>query len=114
MGLLTPERLADVRSRAAVVLAPSRCEEACPYSVLDAFASGVPVLASDRGGLPELVTGDHVLGADDRDAWTEALGRLWNDSRERARAADSVLERARDQFSEDRYYARLIEIYEGA
>ena len=108
-GLLTPERLAEVRREAGVVLAPSRCEEACPYSVLDASAAGVPVLASDRGGLPELVSPDGVvLGAEDQRAWTEALGQLWGDPPERARLGAVALERARERLGEERYYRGLM------
>ncbi len=54
-GLLPQAELNELRRRAAVALAPPRWEEPCPYSVLEALAAGVPVLASDRGGLPELV-----------------------------------------------------------
>jgi glycosyltransferase involved in cell wall biosynthesis len=110
-GLLTPERLAEVRRDAAVVLVPSRCEEACPYSVLDAYASGVPVLASDRGGLPELVGEGAALPAADFGAWREALARLWADSDLRARLGSEALARARDRLGEDRYYAGLMEVY---
>jgi glycosyltransferase involved in cell wall biosynthesis len=110
-GLLAPEALADVRRGAAVVLAPSRCEEACPYSVLDAYATGVPVLASDRGGLPELVTDGCVLGADDPDAWGRALGELWEDPARRGELGEQALQRARDRLGEERYYDRLIDMY---
>ena len=110
-GLLAPEALAEVRRGAGVVLAPSRCEEACPYSVLDAYATGVPVLASNRGGLPELVTDGSVLRADDPDAWARALGELWEDPARRGELGEQVLERARDRLGEDRYYDRLIDIY---
>lgn len=113
-GLLAPEQLAEVRRHAAVVLVPSRCEEACPYSVLDAYATGVPVLASDRGGLPELVADGAVLPAEGAGAWTEALRRLWSDPGERARLGESALERARERFGEERYYRGLIEVYAGA
>jgi glycosyltransferase involved in cell wall biosynthesis len=112
-GLLTPAALAEVRRGAAVVLAPSRCEEACPYSVLDAYATGVPVLASDRGGLPELVTEGSVLGADDADAWARALGELWQDQARRSELGAQVLQRARDRLGEERYYDRLMDVYAG-
>src|SRR5437763_1150162 len=72
-GLLEPGELARVRRDAAVVLAPSRWEEGCPYSVLDGLSTGVPVLASDRGGLPELVGADSTLPAEDPDAWAATL-----------------------------------------
>jgi glycosyltransferase involved in cell wall biosynthesis len=111
-GLLTPERLAEVRRGAGVVLAPSRCEEACPYSVLDGYAAGVPVLASDRGGLPELVAPEGtVLAAEDQRAWTEALARLWGDAGERARLGAAALARARGELGEERYYRGLMDVY---
>jgi glycosyltransferase involved in cell wall biosynthesis len=108
-GLLSPERLAEVRRDAGVVLVPSRCEEACPYSVLDAHATGLPVLASNRGGLPELVGA--ALPAEDTTAWTDALARLWGDRGERARLGALVLERAHERLGEDRYYRGLMDAY---
>jgi glycosyltransferase involved in cell wall biosynthesis len=114
-GLLPPERLEEVLRGAGVVLAPSRCEEACPYAVVDACAAGVPVLGSDRGALPELISGGGaVLPADGLPAWTEALRRLWGDPAERARLGTAALERARDRLGEARYYRGLMDTYRGA
>ncbi|HUZ29951.1 MAG TPA: glycosyltransferase, partial [Solirubrobacteraceae bacterium] len=110
-GQLTRERLAEVRRQAGAVLVPSRCEEACPYSVLDALGDGVPVLASDRGGLPEMVDPESVLPAEDQGAWDEALKQMWQDREARGRAGAAALDRAREQFSEHDYYNRLLEIY---
>ncbi len=112
-GMLSQEALSDLRGRAAVVLAPSRWEEPCPYGALDALAAGVPVLASDRGGLPELVGQDAVLPADDQAAWTDALSSIWRDQALRLARGRQGLARARERFGEQRYLARLLEIYEG-
>jgi glycosyltransferase involved in cell wall biosynthesis len=64
---------------AAVVAVPSRWYENQPMIVLEAMALGVPVVASDIGGLPELVE-PGVTGAlvppDDDDALATALGEL--------------------------------------
>ena len=98
-----------VRREAAVVLVPSRWEEPCPYAVLDAYAAGIPVLASDRGGLRELVDGP--LPADDPHPWSAALAELWEDRGERRAQGERALARARDQFGEDRYYERLLAAY---
>lgn len=113
-GLLEPDALAEVRRGAAVVLAPSRSEEACPYSVLDAHATGVPVLASDRGGLPELVGGEAALPAEDSDVWSEVLAHLWRDRDARQALGQRSLDKARERFGEDRYYGGLISVYEAA
>jgi glycosyltransferase involved in cell wall biosynthesis len=111
LGLLSPHQLAEVRSQAAIVLVPSRCEEACPYAVLDAHAAGIPVLASDRGGLPELVGEGATLPAEDPRAWAQALSRLWQDPGQRRRMGEQALERARREHGEDAYYDRLVEVY---
>jgi glycosyltransferase involved in cell wall biosynthesis len=111
-GRLTADALADVRRDAGVVLVPSRWEEPLPYAVLEAHAAGVPVLASDRGGLPELVPHDALVDADDLGAWTAALHRVWSmPERERDALGDQVLTLARERLGEDRYYDRLMAVY---
>jgi glycosyltransferase involved in cell wall biosynthesis len=110
-GLLPPEALADLRARAAVALAPSRWEEPCPYSVLEALAAGVPVLAADRGGLPELVGEEATLPASDRIAWSESLKELWRNPDLRAERGAAALTRARERFGEDRFYDGLTALY---
>jgi glycosyltransferase involved in cell wall biosynthesis len=112
-GRLAPDALADLRTRAAVVLAPSRWEEPCPYSVLEGLAAGVPVLASDRGGLPELVGEDEVLPASDAAAWARALSELWASPQLREQRGEDGLARARRRFGEATYYERLMRLYDG-
>ena len=112
-GWLSPQELADLRAQAAVVLVPSRSDEACPYSALDALAAGVPVLASDRGGLPELVGPDNILPPVATELWSRRLATLWADRQARQTAGEAALETARERFSEAAYYERLIEIYGG-
>ncbi len=112
-GLLAPEALAEVRRQAAVVLVPSRCEEACPYAVLDAFAAGIPVLGSNRGGVPELVGPEAALDPEDPDAWAAALAALWADPARRTAVGNELLVQARGGLGEEKYYERLIEIYAG-
>ena len=112
-GRVPQAELDELRRAAAVVLVPSRCEEACPYSVLDSHAAGVPVLVADRGGLPELVEPDAALDPEDPAVWTAALSRLWGSSPERQAVGERALERARRDLGEDAYYRRLIALYRG-
>ncbi|HWF53442.1 MAG TPA: glycosyltransferase family 4 protein [Solirubrobacteraceae bacterium] len=108
-GWLPAPELAELRAGAGVVLVPSRCEEACPYAVLEALAAGVPVLASDLGGLPELVGAG--LPPDDVGAWGAALGALWHDGGRRRELGTRALADARARFGEDVYHDRLLALY---
>jgi len=64
-----------VYSRTRVLLVPSQWEEAFGRVVVEAQASGIPVIASRTGGLPEAVGDGGVLIDDyrDPDRWLTAL-----------------------------------------
>jgi len=56
-GLVPPESIPAI-DRSAHLLYSSDINAACPNSVIEALACGLPVLAFNTGALPELVTGD--------------------------------------------------------
>jgi glycosyltransferase involved in cell wall biosynthesis len=49
---------AELFAHARALLAPSRAPEAFGLTCVEALFSGTPVICSDRGGLPEIVTSD--------------------------------------------------------
>jgi glycosyltransferase involved in cell wall biosynthesis len=83
-------RTADMRgvyAEAALMLVPSRWEEAFGRVVAEAQVSGIPAIATAIGGLPEAVGPGGILlpleaGAAD---WAAALRALWHDAPRRAR-----------------------------
>jgi glycosyltransferase involved in cell wall biosynthesis len=56
-GLVPPENI-PMLDRSAHLLYSADVNAACPNSVIEALACGLPVLSFDTGALPELVTGD--------------------------------------------------------
>jgi glycosyltransferase involved in cell wall biosynthesis len=79
--------------------------------VVEALAAGLPVLASDLGGLPELVGAQAALPPRDLDAWTRTLTAWWADPALRARRGAAALARAREHHTADVYYAGLMRLY---
>lgn len=77
-----PVTAAAVYRNARIVLMPSRWEEPWGRVASEAHINGIPVLASARGGLPELVgPGGICLDLDAPiSVWSDALSRLWHDS----------------------------------
>ncbi len=56
-GLVAQESIPEI-DRSAHLLYSSDINAACPNSVIEALACGLPVISYDTGALPELVTGD--------------------------------------------------------
>lgn len=92
------------------VLALPSSEARIPLSLLEAMAVGLPVVASDVGGIPECVvpgeTGTLVpLG--DADALAEAIVALVRDPAMRHRYGEAGRRRVREQFSPERQTASI-------
>ncbi len=76
------EEVPGLMAGARALMVPSRWYEAAPRSIIEAYAAGVPVLASDIGALPESVRDGEsgfLAPPDDPTAWAEAARRLLDD-----------------------------------
>jgi glycosyltransferase involved in cell wall biosynthesis len=73
----------DARLREArALVVPSICYEGQPRTILEAYAAGVPVIAHDIGGLPEVVVDDEsgrLVRVGDADGWARAVEQLGDD-----------------------------------
>ena len=91
--------------------------EGLPMSLLEALAHGLPVIASNVGGIPEVITdGVHglLVPPGDVGALTSAIGRVVADSALRERLSRVARERAAIDFSLDATLAKYQQLYERA
>lgn len=80
LGRLSKEGVAEQMKRAAVLVVPSEVQETFGMVVIEAFATGLPVVASRLGGLEEVVqdgvTGKHFTAGDPDDMRAKLAGVL--------------------------------------
>jgi glycosyltransferase involved in cell wall biosynthesis len=108
----SPAEVPALIREARALLLPSICYEAQPRVILEAYAAGVPVLASDLGALPEAVPTDSglLVAPGDAGAWAAAVERLLDD-RESERLGEGAWQRWRDQYSPERGLKNLEDAY---
>ena len=103
----------DVLSHADLFVLSSR-SEAMPMSILEAMAAGLPVVASNVGGVPEVVVDDQtglLVPPGNAAALASAIERLLGDRELRIEFGARGLERARTTFSLDRFRADHLRAY---
>lgn len=115
-GPVPPERARHLVAEARAVLVPSVCYEAFPRVVVEAYASGVPVVASRIGALPEVVedgTSGLLAEPGDPASWRRAIEGLL-DNGERLRLGEGAFRRWVERYSPERNLELLEAAYCGA
>ncbi len=107
----------SVYAQTKILLTPSKVEEAWGRVASEAQYNGIPVLASDIGGLPEAVGPGGVLidPSGPIELWVETLRRLWNDDafyREKSEAALAYSKRP--ELNRDKQVGELIKLLQQA
>ena len=94
------EDTAAILSLLDIVLLASTIPEACPRTIIEAMAAGVPVIATPLGGSKELVTPETgiLVPAEDADAFAEAITQLAEDTQRRMRMGQACRLRAEQLF----------------
>lgn len=111
-------RTRDMRSvyaKARVVMVPSLWDEAWGRIASEAHCSGIPVVASRRGGLAESTGEGGILIDPDApvDAWVDAVRRLWDDKTAHAELSAASLRYAgRPEVQEENQISAVVDALE--
>jgi glycosyltransferase involved in cell wall biosynthesis len=98
-----------------VLSVPATYDEPKGMFLLEAMASGVPVVQPERGSFTEMVekTGGGLLVApDDPDAIADGLHRLWSDRALASQLSNKAFEGVRAHYTVEESTSRLLGVYE--
>lgn len=110
---LTPTEVDELLSSTQVLVLPS-LSECQPMAILEAMAHGLCVVASDVGGIPDLIengVSGLLVPPADPDSLESALRQVITDPATRIRLGAAALRRARREFDVDLVWQRLDTLY---
>lgn len=116
LGPIAFERIPSIIAASDVVILPTYYDN-FPFAVLEAMASGVPVIASEFGGIPEAIESGKngvLVPAGDLTALGAALIRLLSDAQERRRLGANARRTAIEKFGWESVADRTRSVYDSA
>lgn len=108
------QNMKSIYGKARIVLAPSQLDEAFGRVAVEPQFSGIPVVASARGGLPEAVGPGGILIDQDAsaDTWAKAVEKLWHDQAYYAEKSQAARAHAnRSEMNPTEQIERLLAIF---
>jgi len=98
-GYVEEEELSELRRNVRFAVVPSIWMENSPLTIYESFAAGLPVIGSNIGGIPELIT-DDVTGAlfspGDSEDLSNTLDQYLSDTDRIAKMKENSLDWARE------------------
>ena len=112
LGWVAPAQVDDLLRSSQILVLPSRMEGQ-PMAVLEAMANGLCVIATDVGGIPDLVDADCgvLIPVNDVGALTTTLRYVIGNHGERSRLGVQALCRVRERFDVDVTWKSLDALY---
>jgi glycosyltransferase involved in cell wall biosynthesis len=111
------EEVMDALQDAAFLVWPSEFSETFGLVAIEAFAKGVPVIASNTGCMPEIVADGRTgltFRVGDADDLADKISRAWEHPDERAALGVAARSEYETKYTPERNYAQLIQIYREA
>lgn len=114
LGRLDSGNLSGIIGGSAFCVIPSLWYENLPYSVLESFAKGKPVVASRIGGIPELVKdgkNGFLFEPGNVDELSEKIRFLWERPGAIMKMGNTAQRVAEDKYNSELHYDKLMKIY---
>lgn len=114
VGKLNGKKLEDSILNARFCVVPSLWPENCPMTILEAFALKKTVIASDIGGIPEIVEDAKnglLFKPGDSNDLAEKIRLLWNNPKLAEKSGSEGLKTIKEKFSPEVHYKKLMAVY---
>ena len=117
LGYIDSDKVKEYVRKSRFIIVPSIWYENCPYSVLETLAIGKPIIGSNLGGIPELVKNNEsgLIYTYNKPKELQEKMRVLFENKELAdELGKNAKQIAKEEYSKESYYNKIINIYEGA
>jgi len=114
-GRMTHADTLAAMKKARMVVLPSECYEACPTVILEAYACGVPVIASALGSMQDMVAGGRtglLFRAGDPQDFAAKIQWACSDARRLQRMGRAARAEYEARYTAEKSYRDLLKIYQ--
>lgn len=113
-GFKNGSELYSLVGQSVASILPSEWYENCPMAILESFALGRPVIGSDIGGVPELISqgeDGYLSEPGDVDSLCTAVRTVW-EQRGNPEMGRAARRKAEQEFSSEIHYRRIRDVYD--
>ncbi|WP_079907774.1 glycosyltransferase family 4 protein, partial [Carboxydocella sp. JDF658] len=114
LGFLEEKQLKSIIKNSLFVILPSICHENCSMAILEAMALGKPVIASNTGGTPEIVTENYnglLFNPGNVDELIDKINYLYYNKELISVMSKNAIEKINKKYTEEIYFSNLLSIY---
>lgn len=116
-GYKTGSKLKAIFRNAAFLVCPSEWYENLPMTIMEAFAYGKPVIGSNIGGVPEMITDEEtglLFRAGNHRELREKIQYLLSNPSLITRMGKAARKRVEEEYKAELHYQKLMEVYKKA
>lgn len=115
LGYKSGKELTDLVENAYFIIVPSEWYENNPMTIIEGYASGVPVIGAKIGGIPEIVVEEktgYLFNPKDKEGLINTIKKANTLTEEEYdKLQHNALDFAKHNFNKDNYYPRLMDFY---
>lgn len=114
LGFKTPAELTQYFNECEAMILPSEWYENAPMSIIEAFSYGKPVIASNLGGVPEMIQDDfsgYIFQAGSSCDLVEKINKFLNDNSLHEKLGKNAREFALKNYNKQSHFDKLLNLY---